>query len=183
MAWVSAWNIWYIRKFVLNLPSILFVFSFPVGGVQTPTEASGLLSERRPFHASLEQPTTAITCDATKQKAQQTTSQGGSRPLPLLSPKQSDRTDWRGNPEHASHQQAARGYHASLPELEMPAYRLLAKLQDAKPVRSVEFNPSGTLYAVGSNSGILRVCACPSEPLPDTHRYIQGQAPTSFTSS
>lgn len=34
-------------------------------------------------------------------------------------------------------------------------------LEDTQAVRAVAFHPSGTLYAVGSNSKTLRVCAYP----------------------
>uniref|UniRef100_A0A3B1IGP4 WD repeat domain 47b n=1 Tax=Astyanax mexicanus TaxID=7994 RepID=A0A3B1IGP4_ASTMX len=36
-------------------------------------------------------------------------------------------------------------------------------LEDTQAVRAVAFHPSGTLYAVGSNSKILRVCAYPQD--------------------
>lgn len=34
-------------------------------------------------------------------------------------------------------------------------------LEDTQAVRAVAFHPTGTLYAVGSNSKTLRVCAYP----------------------
>lgn len=34
-------------------------------------------------------------------------------------------------------------------------------LEDTQAVRAVAFHPSGALYAVGSNSKTLRVCAYP----------------------
>lgn len=39
------------------------------------------------------------------------------------------------------------------------------QLEDTQAVRAVAFHPSGALYAVGSNSKTLRVCAYP-ETLP-----------------
>lgn len=35
------------------------------------------------------------------------------------------------------------------------------QLEDTQAVRAVAFHPSGALYAVGSNSKTLRVCAYP----------------------
>lgn len=36
------------------------------------------------------------------------------------------------------------------------------QLEDTQAVRAVAFHPSGALYAVGSNSKTLRVCAYPA---------------------
>lgn len=36
-------------------------------------------------------------------------------------------------------------------------------LEDTQAVRAVAFHPSGTLYAVGSNSKTLRVCMYPQD--------------------
>lgn len=36
-------------------------------------------------------------------------------------------------------------------------------LEDTQAVRAVAFHPSGALYAVGSNSKTLRVCAYPEK--------------------
>uniref|UniRef100_A0A3B4Z8P8 WD repeat-containing protein 47-like n=1 Tax=Stegastes partitus TaxID=144197 RepID=A0A3B4Z8P8_9TELE len=40
------------------------------------------------------------------------------------------------------------------------------QLEDTQAVRAVAFHPSGALYAVGSNSKTLRVCAYPETPQP-----------------
>lgn len=40
----------------------------------------------------------------------------------------------------------------------------LSQLEDTQAVRAVAFHPSGALYAVGSNSKTLRVCAYPETP-------------------
>uniref|UniRef100_A0A3P8WBB9 WD repeat domain 47 n=1 Tax=Cynoglossus semilaevis TaxID=244447 RepID=A0A3P8WBB9_CYNSE len=40
------------------------------------------------------------------------------------------------------------------------------QLEDTQAVRAVAFHPSGSLYAVGSNSKTLRVCAYPENPVP-----------------
>jgi len=37
----------------------------------------------------------------------------------------------------------------------------VSQLEDTQAVRAVAFHPSGALYAVGSNSKTLRVCAYP----------------------
>lgn len=37
----------------------------------------------------------------------------------------------------------------------------ISQLEDTQAVRAVAFHPSGALYAVGSNSKTLRVCAYP----------------------
>jgi hypothetical protein len=46
-----------------------------------------------------------------------------------------------------------------------PQYVKVNQLEDTQAVRAVAFHPSGALYAVGSNSKTLRVCAYP-ESLP-----------------
>lgn len=40
------------------------------------------------------------------------------------------------------------------------------QLEDTQAVRAVAFHPSGALYAVGSNSKTLRVCAYPETLTP-----------------
>ena len=47
-------------------------------------------------------------------------------------------------------------------KLDIPVFRLVSKLEDAKPIRAVKFHPAGSLFAVGSNSGILRICRSPT---------------------
>lgn len=42
----------------------------------------------------------------------------------------------------------------------------LHQLEDTQAVRAVAFHPSGALYAVGSNSKTLRVCAYPESLTP-----------------
>ncbi len=38
---------------------------------------------------------------------------------------------------------------------------MVNSLEDTQAVRAVAFHPTGTLYAIGSNSKMLRVCAYP----------------------
>uniref|UniRef100_A0A8C4YXL7 CTLH domain-containing protein n=1 Tax=Gadus morhua TaxID=8049 RepID=A0A8C4YXL7_GADMO len=55
-----------------------------------------------------------------------------------------------------------------------PQYVKVNQLEDTQAVRAVAFHPSGALYAVGSNSKTLRVCAYPeSLPASDPSRAIK----------
>lgn len=56
------------------------------------------------------------------------------------------------------------------PEKPKTQFVKVSQLEDTQAVRAVAFNPSGSLYAVGSNSKTLRVCAFPDTPTP---RYTQ----------
>ncbi|CAL1592559.1 unnamed protein product [Knipowitschia caucasica] len=47
-------------------------------------------------------------------------------------------------------------------------YLRVTQLEDTQALRAVAFNPSGSLYAVGSNSKTLRVCAYPDSLSPST---------------
>nr|XP_057929725.1 WD repeat-containing protein 47-like [Doryrhamphus excisus]XP_057929726.1 WD repeat-containing protein 47-like [Doryrhamphus excisus]XP_057929727.1 WD repeat-containing protein 47-like [Doryrhamphus excisus]XP_057929728.1 WD repeat-containing protein 47-like [Doryrhamphus excisus] len=47
------------------------------------------------------------------------------------------------------------------------------QLEDTQAVRSVAFHPSGSLYAVGSNSKTLRVCAYPDTQLTSTPDVVK----------
>lgn len=42
-----------------------------------------------------------------------------------------------------------------------PKFVAVTALEDVQAVRCAEFHPSGQLYAVGSNSKTLRICAYP----------------------
>lgn len=42
-----------------------------------------------------------------------------------------------------------------------PRFVAVTMLEDAQAVRCAEFHPGGQLYAVGSNSKTLRICAYP----------------------
>lgn len=42
-----------------------------------------------------------------------------------------------------------------------PRFVAVTTLEDVQAVRCAEFHPNGTLYAVGSNSKTLRICAYP----------------------
>uniref|UniRef100_A0A8C8HKN9 CTLH domain-containing protein n=1 Tax=Oncorhynchus tshawytscha TaxID=74940 RepID=A0A8C8HKN9_ONCTS len=46
-----------------------------------------------------------------------------------------------------------------------PLFVAVNTLEDTQAVRAVAFHPTGALYAVGSNSKTLRVCAYPNAPL------------------
>uniref|UniRef100_A0A8K9X135 WD repeat domain 47a n=1 Tax=Oncorhynchus mykiss TaxID=8022 RepID=A0A8K9X135_ONCMY len=46
-----------------------------------------------------------------------------------------------------------------------PLFVAVNTLEDTQAVRAVAFHPTGALYAVGSNSKTLRVCAYPNTPL------------------
>lgn len=54
-------------------------------------------------------------------------------------------------------------YHDSVFQDEKPKSPFVAveTLEDTQAVRAVAFHPSGTLYAIGSNSKTLRVCTYP----------------------
>ncbi|XP_054719463.1 WD repeat-containing protein 47-like [Uloborus diversus] len=42
-----------------------------------------------------------------------------------------------------------------------PHFIMVTRLEDAQAIRAAEFHPSGQLYAIGSNSKTLRICAYP----------------------
>lgn len=42
-----------------------------------------------------------------------------------------------------------------------PHFITVTRLEDAQAIRAAEFHPSGQLYAIGSNSKTLRICAYP----------------------
>ncbi|XP_042904545.1 WD repeat-containing protein 47 [Parasteatoda tepidariorum] len=42
-----------------------------------------------------------------------------------------------------------------------PHFVIVTRLEDAQAIRTAEFHPSGQLYAIGSNSKTLRICAYP----------------------
>lgn len=42
-----------------------------------------------------------------------------------------------------------------------PRFVAVTALEDVQAVRCAEFHPAGNLYAVGSNSKTLRICAYP----------------------
>lgn len=46
---------------------------------------------------------------------------------------------------------------------EVPKFAPLNRLQDNQAIRAVDFHPSGEVYAIGSNSRALRICAYPAE--------------------
>ena len=52
---------------------------------------------------------------------------------------------------------------ASDAEPEGPRFWPFNRLQDSQAIRSVDFHPSGEVYAIGSNSRALRICAYPAE--------------------
>lgn len=44
-----------------------------------------------------------------------------------------------------------------------PRFELYNQLQDSQAIRAIDFHPSGEVYAVGSNSRALRICAYPAD--------------------
>lgn len=46
--------------------------------------------------------------------------------------------------------------------LPRPRFAAFNQLQDAQAIRAVDFHPSGQVYAIGSNSRALRICAYPA---------------------
>jgi len=48
------------------------------------------------------------------------------------------------------------------PEI-VPRFEPFNQLQDAQAIRAVDFHPSGEVYAIGSNSRALRICAYPAD--------------------
>lgn len=42
----------------------------------------------------------------------------------------------------------------------------LAQLEDAQAIRAVTFHPSGNIFALGSNSKTVRLCAYPTTAFP-----------------
>lgn len=58
-----------------------------------------------------------------------------------------------------------------------PKFVAVTALEDVQAVRCAEFHPSGQLYAVGSNSKTLRICAYPKlsdlryDPTSDIFRF------------
>ncbi|KAK3088305.1 hypothetical protein FSP39_017293 [Pinctada imbricata] len=49
----------------------------------------------------------------------------------------------------------------TMTEDQRPRYVAVSALQDPQAIRTVTFHPSGTMFAVGSNSKTLRICAFP----------------------
>lgn len=47
--------------------------------------------------------------------------------------------------------------------IQVPAFVELIRIEDTQVIRAAAFHPGGHLYAVGSNSKVLRVCRYPSE--------------------
>ncbi|XP_022325950.1 WD repeat-containing protein 47-like isoform X3 [Crassostrea virginica] len=57
-----------------------------------------------------------------------------------------------------------------------PKFVPICSLEDAQAIRTVSFHPSGTMFAVGSNSKTLRVCAFPDvSNLSETHQTFETQ--------
>lgn len=46
-------------------------------------------------------------------------------------------------------------------DVKKPHFITVTRLEDAQAIRTAEFHPSGQLYAIGSNSKTLRICAYP----------------------
>ncbi|XP_033730148.1 WD repeat-containing protein 47-like [Pecten maximus] len=64
---------------------------------------------------------------------------------------------------HRSHLDASPGVASPKPssDVNRPKFVAVTSMEDAQAIRTVAFHPSGELYAVGSNSKVLRVCAFP----------------------
>ncbi|XP_021380323.1 WD repeat-containing protein 47-like isoform X2 [Mizuhopecten yessoensis] len=64
---------------------------------------------------------------------------------------------------HRSHLDASPGMASPKPTSVMnrPKFVAVTSMEDAQAIRTVAFHPSGELFAVGSNSKVLRVCAFP----------------------
>lgn len=50
-----------------------------------------------------------------------------------------------------------------LDDIDGPRFVPFNQLQDTQAIRAIDFHPSGEVYAVGSNSRALRICAYPAE--------------------
>ncbi|XP_060070806.1 WD repeat-containing protein 47-like [Ylistrum balloti] len=73
---------------------------------------------------------------------------------------------------HRSHLDASPGMASPKPSSDMnrPKFIAVTSMEDAQAIRTIAFHPSGELYAVGSNSKVLRVCTFPDlSSLRDDH--------------
>ena len=61
-----------------------------------------------------------------------------------------------------------------------PRFLPISTLEDVQAIRCAEFHPGGRLFAVGSNSKTLRICAYPSDVLNGGNKidYSGGGPPT-----
>lgn len=61
-------------------------------------------------------------------------------------------------------------------KMSRPKFVPICRLEDPQAIRTVAFHPSGTMFAVGSNSKTLRVCAFPDvSNLSETHETFETQ--------